>query len=1172
MTLHVHHGPRLAPLAGALADLLADPLDDPFATEVVAVPTAGVRDWLRRFVAGRLGVAANIDMPFPARFVATALGEASDDDDPWSIDRMTWALLDVIERGAASVPGWPTEQRAGATSRYVVARRVADLFDRYATNRPHLVRQWATGVPGDGTLSAEPVGGWAGEARVGEISDGRVAGAIPDQMSWQFDLWRAVRAVIDVPNPAEDLPTALRRLTSGDLVVDLPARVALFGISTVTSVQIDVMRALAVARDVHVFVVHPSPVAWAATPPLAPDRLTVRSRSGDAAESDGNPLLRTWGRLTFEAAGLLRGIPDTAEYEHDEHPGSRGSGRPRTLLDQIQADILEDRAPRGGTGASLDRTVQVHACHGAVRQLEVLRDVLDGLFVADPTLQPRDVAVLCPDLDRFAPFVATVFGRGTLAVPVAVTDLTLDADNPVADALGAIVRVLAGRCGVLDILDVASLEPVRQRLGLTVDDLERFGNWIDDLGTRWGLDHQHRVDWDHGDILDGTWSASVDALLLGVMMAAPTPRRGLGDIVPFDDLGATEMRQAGVLADLLERLRRSRRLLGGLRPIGRWCDRLVTILSLLCRADPGRAWQMAAVTAAIERLRTDSIVGGRASTLPLSLADVGAVVDTLVGGSRGRLRMCSGSVTVSDLVPVRNVPARVVCLLGFDESSLRAPSVDGDDLLAVQPCAGERDRRADHRHVLLDAVMAAGDHLVIMCDGSDLTTNRRIRTPVQLAELLDVLDTTIDGQPTDRDTDHPAMTRHPRRAYDERIFGGSPTPTSTRNSTSTSPSTVRANAGLGFDDSMLRAAKTRRARGDAEQHVRPNRFDSPLPVAVPGSVTLDQLVEACARPARVLLRDGLDLRLPAEASSRDEHVPLEASAFDSSALGRDLLSVVRASDDPVRDVVDAWSDAQRRIGRLPPRRLADHTLAEIAQELDRLLGAPAGSTVVLELARARGSVDIDIELAAPQWATAARSRRSRARSVDLGPERAVATTVRLVATVGAVLDDTAVDVRYERFKKRHLIAAALRLAALVVSAPDRSWRAVVVARGAKPQHPKPAVWWATPQPGSGVVEAKALLDTALDLRLDALRRRLPLFEKTSWCLHRTGLINDDDLYGSDYTYGADLTDEHAAFVWEGITPDDLERHDPSIRQLASRLWRTVDTFAQLAPEPTAVAK
>ena len=48
LTLHIHHGPHLTPLTDSLATLLAAPLADPFAYEVIAVPTAGVRDWLQQ--------------------------------------------------------------------------------------------------------------------------------------------------------------------------------------------------------------------------------------------------------------------------------------------------------------------------------------------------------------------------------------------------------------------------------------------------------------------------------------------------------------------------------------------------------------------------------------------------------------------------------------------------------------------------------------------------------------------------------------------------------------------------------------------------------------------------------------------------------------------------------------------------------------------------------------------------------------------------------------------------------------------------------------------------------------------------------------------------------------------------------------------------------------------
>ncbi len=56
--------------------------------------------------------------------------------------------------------------------------------------------------------------------------------------------------------------------------------------------------------------------------------------------------------------------------------------------------------------------MQVHACHGPARQVEVLREVLLGLLADDPTLEPRDILVMCPDIESYAPLITAAFGTG----------------------------------------------------------------------------------------------------------------------------------------------------------------------------------------------------------------------------------------------------------------------------------------------------------------------------------------------------------------------------------------------------------------------------------------------------------------------------------------------------------------------------------------------------------------------------------------------------------------------------------------------------------------------------------------------------------------------------------------------------------------------------------------
>ncbi len=56
--------------------------------------------------------------------------------------------------------------------------------------------------------------------------------------------------------------------------------------------------------------------------------------------------------------------------------------------------------------------MQVHSCHGPARQIEVLREVLLGLLADDPTLEPRDILVMCPDIETYTPLITAGFGLG----------------------------------------------------------------------------------------------------------------------------------------------------------------------------------------------------------------------------------------------------------------------------------------------------------------------------------------------------------------------------------------------------------------------------------------------------------------------------------------------------------------------------------------------------------------------------------------------------------------------------------------------------------------------------------------------------------------------------------------------------------------------------------------
>src|SRR5690606_31822976 len=151
-------------------------------------------------------------------------------------------------------------------------------------------------------------------------------------------------------------------------------------------------------RDVHLFLLHSSPALWeriaAAAPTAGPRRADDPTKALAA-----NRLLASWGHDARELQLVLAATGAPREDHH--HPTADGSHD--TLLGRIQADIRQDRRPPGApvATASDDRTIQIHACHGRARQVEVLRDAILHLLREDPTLEPRDIVVMCPDIETF---------------------------------------------------------------------------------------------------------------------------------------------------------------------------------------------------------------------------------------------------------------------------------------------------------------------------------------------------------------------------------------------------------------------------------------------------------------------------------------------------------------------------------------------------------------------------------------------------------------------------------------------------------------------------------------------------------------------------------------------------------------------------------------------------
>jgi len=878
--VHVHRAERADVLADALAEVLARPLADPFAAEVVAVPAKGVERWLAQRLSHRLGapdgdgICAGVAFRSPAALVTESISGAiggAPDADPWHPERAVWPLLEVLD--AAAEEPWCAVLHAHHDRRHALARRLAELFGAYATHRPEMLRAWRAGECG-----------------------------VDADLAWQPELWRRLRARVGGPDPTERVDAACAALRADPAVVALPERLSLFGPTRLAAQELAVLAALGEHRAVHLWLPHPSPALWA-TVASYPAAGAVPPRATDpSADAAAHPLLSSLGRDVRELqVRLTAAVPGLVD-EHHPCPEP-----PLTLLGRLQRGLRDDR-PLVMTDA--DRSVQVHACHGPDRQVEVLREVVLGLLEADPGLEPRDVLVMCPDIETFAPLISAAFGPGAhpaQALPVRLADRALRQVNPLLDVVARLLELATARLTAAQVLDLLAAAPVRRRFGLDDGDLDRLRELAVGSGVRWGLDAAHRRPFKLEAFGQNTWSAGLDRLLLGVAMPGDA---WLGTALPAVVEPGDTVR-VGRLAEFVERLAGVLGELSGERPLAEWTATLTRALELLTSAP--EAWQE--VQARAELAEATHVAGPHAATVPLGLADVRSLLAERLRGRPTRAGFRTGTLTVATLVPMRSVPHRVVCLLGLDDGVFpRAGEVDGDDVLARRPLVGERDARSEDRQLLLDAIMAATDTLVVVHSGADERTGLRRPPAVPLGELLDAL------APAD------VVAAHPLQPFDARNF--------------TTP--------FSFDRAELAGA-----RAAAGPRAAPPPFlPAPLPRPAPGTVLLDDLVTFVEHPAKGFLTQRVGLSMYAGDEAPAEALPVAPDGLAKWAIGHRLLG-----DRLAGRALDHCRQAEWRRGDLPPGALGDRLLADVLEDVEPLVAAAAEYRV-----GEATDQDVDVEL------------------------------------------------------------------------------------------------------------------------------------------------------------------------------------------------------------------
>lgn len=676
-------------------------------------------------LATRQGVSAGLDFRFPNDMLDScfrALLPETPTLSPFTPNAMSWRIASLLPE-LARKDGF--EQIAAYLGNSSDDRRLlqisislANIFDQYTIFRPEMIIDWDNN---------------GGEG-------------------WQPLLWRALSDGCLGRHRAALLHEFGKKITTVGCHPDtLPRRVSLFGISYLPPFHLEALRLLSIKCEVTCYLLNPCGQYWGNLISER-DKSRLALRAGIPAEAEeyyetGNPLLSSLGTLGQEFFETL--LEYGFECEELDEESSITHSMPRTdestLLSAIQNDILtlHDRPASERKGIILqdDRSLQIHSCHGPLREMEILYDNLLAMFDELPELEPRQIVVMIPDIESYAPYISAVFGNragGRPALPFSIADRSVRRESPFVEAFLSFLDLSTSRFGVNEVLNILEIPLVAASYDISADELSLMREWLHQSGVRWGLDANHRGELGFPEFGDYSWQSGLDRLFLGYALT-PDGTRTFHGILPYP---AIEGRQAIPLGKLSEFIRQLRRIHSGFasrQTLQQWADLLSETVEKMLKPDDMDAGGPTAVAKALNSLREAQSSFGFIQ--PVGLEAVRDCLKQHLTKGGGGYGFMGGAITFCAMLPMRSIPMRVVWLAGMNDGQFpRTSRQPGFSLMSGARRRGDRSLRDEDRYLFLEALMSAEERLCISYNGQSDRDNSVIPPSVLVSELQDYID------------------------------------------------------------------------------------------------------------------------------------------------------------------------------------------------------------------------------------------------------------------------------------------------------------------------------------------------------------------------------------------------------------------------------------------------
>lgn len=632
---------------------------------------------------------------------------------------------------------------------------------------------------------------------------------------------------------------------------------------------------------------------------------------------EGNQLLLALGREGKENLAVMydriENINNTDAFiENDE----------TSLLNSIKNQLLTLTSPEKRQLINKDDiSLEIHSCHTITREVEVLRDAILTKFKQaqdkGEDLQPRDILVMVPEIEEYAPYIEAAFGgvdkNDKSYIPYAISDRATNQESVLADA---ILKLLA--CGKTPvtagfIIDLLNVGAVANKFDLNTQEVSLITTWCVKTAIHRGLDNQDLIENENvkkSEFLDLPWTFEhgICRMLDGYASGNNTQSGA------YTDIEGTDSQVLGKFAEFITRLKNLKQNFPkelsffdeeDSRSLQRWFYEEI-LNQFFDVNDPKDERDLSKIKNIIGKIKTvtSEFKEQNSHQNKISLLVFRRMLEKALSNQHDSIGYLREKLNFCSLIPMRAVPFKHIFIMGLNDTSFpRHSSMPGFNLLsnAALRRRGDRSQAIDDRYIFLESILSAKDSLYLSYLGQNPIDQTESYPSSVISELLDYIadhfttkeDLNINDAEYRSQIQKRLIKEEHLNAYDIKNFLKNDEPPAL-------PS---------FDDSCFIENPTNTKKPPIFL-AKGNDFNIKLPQNI--EVNIDDLIAFVKSPSRFFLKNSLNL----EIKSYEQELPEDDESFslnrlECGAIISDVINNAENTDNPDNNIDEKLEQASK---------------------------------------------------------------------------------------------------------------------------------------------------------------------------------------------------------------------------------------------------------------------